>query len=66
MCLCFIRQEDVWVGTWTLITRTLIFPISTLNLFVLAFLHFTFKYASPLGFVETSDFQDLGRVEPRV
>lgn len=46
------------------IARTLIFPIPSLDFLVLAFLYFTLQYTSALGFVEASDLQYLGRVEP--
>ena len=65
MFLSYIAHDEYRVDRGQ-ITRTLIFPISALNLFVFTFLHLTFKYTSALGFVETGDFKDLGRVEPRV
>ena len=46
--------------------RTLIFAITPLNLFMLAFLNFALKYTSPLGLVEAGNLEDLGRVQPRV
>lgn len=45
---------------------TLIFSISTLHLFMLPLLNFAFKNAGTLGFVKTSNFQYLSRVEPRI
>lgn len=46
--------------------RTLVFPITSLDLLVLALLHLALEDASTLGFVEACDFEDLGRVQPRV
>jgi hypothetical protein len=44
----------------------LVFPISALDLLVLALLHLSLEDASTLWFVEARDFEDLGRVQPRV
>ena len=46
--------------------RTLVLSVSALHFFVLAFLYLSLKNTGSLRFVESCDFQYLGRVEPRV
>jgi hypothetical protein len=45
---------------------TLVLSIPTLNLFMFALLYFSLEHTSSLRFVESCDFQDLSRVQPRV
>jgi hypothetical protein len=66
MSLYYVHHYEVREDIEEQISRTLIFPVSTLNLLVFTFLHLAFEHASALRFVKTCDFQDLGRVEPRV
>lgn len=61
--ICYYEFQEDTKGT---LSRTLIFPVSTLNLLVFTLLHLAFEHASALRFVKTGDFQDLSRVEPRV
>lgn len=47
-------------------TLTLIFPIASLYLLVFAFLNLALQYTRTLRFIETSNFENLRRVKPRV
>ena len=44
--------------------HTLVLAIATLDLFMFAFLNFALKDTSTLWLIETSDLEDLCRVEP--